>query len=220
MNGRRRGSVLAETALALPLLLFLIFAVVQFALVWTARQTVAYAAYCAARAALVFPCSSENEKEDAARDAAEIALSWMSLADAGSIAGRTSIPGWGDIPGSGTVRARSDVKIVSDPYGGGWLNGEDSPAVAAIVRFKFPLMIPGMGVAKAIANFAAGTAPDFTGEADFHGDLAKVTDAADVSIDGVWPWIELKSTCILPAPFSTARFPIGGMDGVSQQGGL
>ena len=34
----KRGSILAETVLVMPLLLLLIFGVIQFALIWTAKK--------------------------------------------------------------------------------------------------------------------------------------------------------------------------------------
>ena len=46
----KRGSILAETVVVMPLLLLLIFGIIQFAQVWMARQFVVYAAACAARA--------------------------------------------------------------------------------------------------------------------------------------------------------------------------
>ncbi|MGN0833640.1 MAG: TadE/TadG family type IV pilus assembly protein [Kiritimatiellia bacterium] len=50
----RRGTVLMETLLTLPLLAALAFAIVQFSLVWYAQLMTHYAAFNAARAALVY----------------------------------------------------------------------------------------------------------------------------------------------------------------------
>lgn len=52
------GAVLAEFVLAFPVVLVLIFAVIQFAHICMARLVVHYAAFCAARSALVHVCSS------------------------------------------------------------------------------------------------------------------------------------------------------------------
>lgn len=49
----RRGSVMMEFTIVFPVLLVLLFSCVQFAHIWGAKQVVHYAAFCAARAALV-----------------------------------------------------------------------------------------------------------------------------------------------------------------------
>ena len=49
------GSVMLEFVIAFPLVLVLVFAGIQFAHIWVARMVVHYAAFCAARSALVCP---------------------------------------------------------------------------------------------------------------------------------------------------------------------
>ena len=56
----REGSVMLEFALAFPIVLVLILGCVQFAHLWVARVVVHYAAYCAARAALVTVCDESG----------------------------------------------------------------------------------------------------------------------------------------------------------------
>lgn len=205
----KHGSVLSETVLVMPVLFLLIFGVIQFALVWTARQMTAYAAFCATRAIMVVP---RAEQQKAARDAAKVALSWMALADEGQGA-RVTIPGWGAVPGSGTIEERLErddgdeaVKILE--------NGT-KPVAAVRVTFRFPLMIPGMAVNRMIGN--AKNAPELEGKADFYGDLNKAAGNPD-EISG-WPYIELTETCVLPMPYSTVEFPTGGFSGASATGG-
>ena len=209
---RRRGSVLVETVLVMPLLLLLIFGVIQFALIWTAKQMTAYAAFCATRAIMVVP---PGEQQQAARDAAKVALSWMALADEGA-GKRVAIPGWGAIPGSGTIDQRFQrddgdvaVKILE--------NGTDDAKQVAAVRltFRYPLLIPGMAVNKIVGNSKNATV--LHGKADFYGDLNKVAAQPD-RISG-WPYIELTETCVLPMPYSTAEFPSGGFSGTDIYGG-
>ena len=60
----RNGTVLMETVLVLPLLMTFMFAIVQFALVWYAQLMTHYAAYNAARAALVYHPSEYRETEN------------------------------------------------------------------------------------------------------------------------------------------------------------
>ena len=209
----RRGSVLAETVIVMPLLLLLIFGIIQFALIWTAKQMTAYAAFCATRAIMVVP---PGEQQKAARDAAKVALSWMALADEGRGRGSSvSIPGWGSVLGSGTIDQRlqrddgdNAVKILED-------GTDDSKPVAAVrVTFRFPLMIPGMAVNKIVGNSKRGR---IVTSSDFYGNLKTLADRPDEVSS--WPYIELTETCVLPMPYSTVNFPKGGFDGTSLTGG-
>jgi Flp pilus assembly protein TadG len=211
MSSRNRGSILAETVLVMPLLLLLIFGVIQFALIWTAKQMTAYAAFCATRAIMVVPPA---EQQKYARDAAKVALSWMSLADGGA-GSRVSIPGWGAVPGSGTIETRiqrddgdNAVKILED-------GTDDSNPVAAVrVTFRFPLLIPGMVVNKIIGNSKRA---QILSSSDFYGNLSVAANNSNL-ISG-WPYIELTETCVLPMPYSTANFPTGGFNGTDIYGG-
>jgi hypothetical protein len=56
----RTGSVLLEFTMAFPIVLMLILACVQFAHIWLAKLMTHYAAYCAARAALVTVCDESG----------------------------------------------------------------------------------------------------------------------------------------------------------------
>ena len=201
---RRCGSILAETVLVMPLLLLLIFGIIQFALIWTAKQMTAYAAFCATRAIMVVPPA---EQQKAAEDAAKAALSWMCIADGGAGA-RVVIPGWGAIPGSGSADSRVTANIL--PNG----DGTSDPIAAVKVKFKYPLLIPGMSVNKIIGNSKRG---QLVSSSDFYGNLNTLASKPD-EISG-WPYIELIETCVLPMPYSTKNFPTGGFDGTSLTGG-
>ena len=48
------GSIMLETVLVLPIFVLIIFFIIQITFVWTAKQMTYYAAYCGARAALVY----------------------------------------------------------------------------------------------------------------------------------------------------------------------
>jgi len=233
----KRGSILAETVLVMPLLMLLIFGVIQFALIWTAKQMTAYAAYCATRAIMVVP-DKNGEKEYAAKCAAKVALSWMCLADKDHSENQVSIPGWGKIFGSGSLDAR--LKDENDEEGVRILeSGEVKPVAAVRVSFRFPLMIPGMAVNKLIGNLSdrkkepksIQKQEEEEGYASktFYDDLhfaagrnrfnnPDFEDGGRDSIDG-WPYIILTETCVLPMPYSTANFPTGGFSGTSLTGG-
>ena len=117
-----------EFIVSFPLILMLILGAVQIAHIWLARVVVHYAAYCAARTALV---SMDTEYMPAAQDAAEQILSWVHVGD---VSGRT-VPGWGNIPGSGGVHADTEVTISETPE---W-------NVCAEVKYNFNLITPIMG---------------------------------------------------------------------------
>ncbi len=67
-DGHIRGQSLVEFTIALPALLWLTLAIIQMALLAHARATVEYAAFCAARAAVV-----HEDQPDRSRRAASIA---------------------------------------------------------------------------------------------------------------------------------------------------
>lgn len=207
----KRGSILAETVLVMPLLLLLIFGVIQFAFIWTARQMTAYAAFCATRAIMVV---TPDEQRDAAQDAAAVALSWMCMADKRE--SPVSIPGWGGIPGSGSARRFSEGGRVETTILGG-CNGVDSPIAGVEVRFRYPLLIPGMAVNKVIANSV--NASVLGGNPDFYQNLNTAAGNPNTDIDGFWPWIELSEKCVLPMPYSTEKFPARGFEGTDIRGG-
>lgn len=49
-----QGSIMLETVLVLPIFVLIVFFIIQITFVWTAKQMTYYAAYCGARAALVY----------------------------------------------------------------------------------------------------------------------------------------------------------------------
>lgn len=201
-----RGSVLMETVIVMPLLLLLVFGVIQFAHIWMARQMVAYAAFCATRAVMVVP---PDEQEKAARNAAEVALSWMNMADGGRDGNTVKIPGWGKVIGSGCSEARvSEVEVVE--------NGVGKEVAQVRVEFKFPLLIPVMAVNRIFAKGANQTSillSDYS-KARFYEDLVTASKRPGEDEIGGWPYIKLTETCVLPMPYSTEDFPTGAFDGV------
>lgn len=65
--GERRGSVLMETVLVLPLLLALVGAIAQGAIIWNALIMTNYAAFNAARATLVYHPAEYREIDEEGR---------------------------------------------------------------------------------------------------------------------------------------------------------
>ena len=216
MTLRRRGSILMETVLVMPLLLLLIFGILQFAQICMARQFVVYAAACAARAMTVV---QPSEQADAADKAAKLALSWLCLAEDDSESGNAGVevPGWGIIPGSRSVDRRVTVTFPRDDEGDRYDGTKDKyPFVAVSVGFKFPLLIPGMAINTILGNFANRDQPLAKGF-DFYDNLAQASSNPIVDIDG-WPYVKFEETCILPMPYSPKNFPRGGYDGCQISG--
>ena len=201
-----------ETVIVMPIMLLLIFGIIQFAHIWIARQMVAYAAFCATRAIMVVPPDSndgegeEREQTNAAEKAAEMALSWINFA--GSDGNPVMIPGWGAVGGSETSSSEKRIKVQIVSKG----SETDKPVAAVQVTFKFPLMIPAMAVNKIIASAASGLMSSGA-SGDFYADLDAAAGSPD-TIDG-WPCLKMKEVCVLPMPYSTANFPKGAFDGVN-----
>jgi Flp pilus assembly protein TadG len=129
-----------EFVLSFPLVLMLILACLQMAHLLMAREVVHYAAYCAARSALV--SGDLAEAQVAAQRAASAVCAWITM---GSHLGESVIPGWGRIPGSGGVTARTRVVL-----------REESPwNIQATVEHDFGLMMPIVGPIMANLSYRA-----------------------------------------------------------------
>ena len=214
----KSGSMLAETVIVMPLLMLLIFGIIQFALIWTAKQMTAYAAFCAARAILVVP---PGEQQNAARNAAMVALSWIASDRESESGGRISIPGWGAVLGSGSMENRFPRIVDGNVNPRIIHNGSDVPAAAVEIKFRYPLLIPGRGVNNIIANATATSASRRVFKAedrDFYKNLNEADGESPLLISG-WPYIELTERCVLPMPYSTANFPTGGLPSNPYEGG-
>ena len=222
---KRRGSILMEFVIVAPIILLLVSMVLQFAHIWTARQITAYAAYCATRAIMAVP---PEEQGEAAKRAAELACSWMTLVGlpSANASNEVGIPGWGSIPGSDSTGIRvSGTRVLA--------NGTGSPIVSVMVEFKFPLVLPlagrmiswaanNDGANSGLASFDYGhhkmeggnnpawagqeVVMDESGGAEVRGNSHNSSSHSD----GKFPFITLTETCVLPMPYSTARFPANG----------
>lgn len=213
----KRGTVLMETVLVLPLLMTMIFAIVQFSLVWYARIMTQYAAYNAARAALVYhpgeyrvagPDNKVTEifekKKGPCWQAACRTLAWVSSSPEREDGSKFGIPGWYDrIPNSTCIGQQ--VRIVQSPENS--VEMTNAPVVKVTVEFDYPLLVPVIGRMLAYLDRvekdapsryeAWGWNPDSTG-------LAKL-DTLRHHAMGV-DFITLSATAILPKPYRTSHF--------------
>lgn len=217
-----RGSILMETVIVMPILLLLIFGIIQTAMIWTGKQLTVYAAYCAARAITVVRAPESEEPDDgswtnesdresaaeqdeAAARAAKMALAWVCFYDnnADEIPKRIPIPGWGTVDQSGSMDKRVTVKVLK--------RGVEAPYVSVRVTFKMSLMMPVMGVDSLMAKAAAGNGREIYTGPDFYRNLDKASKGADRLDDGL-PYITFTETCAIPMPYSTRNFPRGAYD--------
>jgi len=105
--GLQGGQAIAEFAFAFPLQLLVLFAIMQLALLYVAKQVVGYASYAAARAAMV--ADSDAEAYERAQRAAALICSPITgptvqganLSAAELDAMAIVVPGWGPVPKSG-----------------------------------------------------------------------------------------------------------------------
>lgn len=188
------GTVLMESILVLPLLLMLITGIFQFSRFWQARLLTRYAAYNAARAALVYnPLHYRLPADDPGPDAGKFfadkgvcwlaavaTLAWMSTTPDGD---NYWLPGYGMIPHSSGIAGQ--VRIVPDGC------KEENGWVLVTVAFDYPTMF---------AVFDATTGkPEGGGEGA--PDISRLTDLAG------HPHFTFTESCLLPKPWTTERYP-------------
>ena len=180
---REKGSVLMEFVIVMPMLIVLLMLVLQFALVWIAREQTAYAAYCAARSSLSY---NPAEQQSAAQNAACLALSWVNGASAGGSS--RQIPGWGNIPNSGGMGSWVRVRL-----------GNSQGRRVATVTYDYPLGVPIASLLISAAN--AGNNSEIQMQGWF----------GTPAYRNGYPYITLTETCVLPAAYADNNLPIGGL---------
>ena len=197
-----RGTALMEFVLIMPIFVFMVFCIIQLSLVCMAKQLVHYAAYSAARAAIVYnpqEYSSEGKfypSQGVVHRAACTALSWIGQLPNGP--NRLLIPGWGAVPGSGYI----SQQVYIDSERSAILT--DVPAVKVTVAFRYPLHIPFAG--NIIGYFNGG------GKADGNWDIAgMLPNDMPEKLKGNkianTPCFLMRETCILPMPWDNNMFP-------------
>ena len=172
-----------EFVLAFPVILTLLLACMQFAHMWMAKQVVHYAAFCAARAALV--CEQDGY-QNAGQQAAEQVCAWI-------VHGHTNgeqdkrLPGWGVIPDSGGVKRKTKAQIEAV---GRW-------NVKATVTFDFALLFPLVG-----PMIGYGMNPWQCGQEylEQHADATGNIGDADVVR---YPHVRFTEVAVLPKPYVT-----------------
>ena len=197
-----RGTALMEFVLIMPIFVFMIFCIIQLSLVCMAKQLTHYAAYSAARAAIVYNPAEYSEdgkffaNKGVVHRAACTALSWLGQMPGGE--DPLNVPGWGAVPGSGFI----SQQVLIDPNRSQVFT--DVPAVRVTVMFRYPLHIPFAG--SIIGYFNGG------GKADGAWDLVGLlpTDMPEKLKDnklGETPAFLMWESCMLPMPWDNNMFP-------------
>ena len=192
-TAQAHGSVMLEFVLAFPLILTLMLACMQFAHMWMAKQVVHYAAFCAARAALV--CHTA-EYDQAGGQAAEQVCAWI-------VHGRSEgeqdkrLPGWGTIPDSGGVRRKTKTTVEAV---GRW-------NVRATVTHDFALLFPLVGpmIGWGVNPWASGQ--EYVAQ---HDDPTGNIGGTDMVR---YPHIRFTEVVVLPKPYVTVskmKIPASG----------
>lgn len=192
----RSGSVMLEFVMAFPLILLLMLGCMQITHIWIARQVTVYAAYCAARAALVVP---QDEYPAAGKQAAEQVCAWAIIGQAEGEPEKV-IPGWGTIPGTGAIgRGTKVVTMIRqvDPWN-----------VSATVTFDFGLVMPVAGpVIGWLVNPWNENSEWLEQRADDTGNMHRFVDSVQ------YPHVRFRETVVLSKPYVTLPLmgvPSGG----------
>ena len=137
MRGMRPASILMEAVIVLPVLVMLIFAVIQFANILMVQQLVEYAAYCGARATLT--CNAVLATGKATRAALRV-LAPVSLSeeDDDSDTGPHDYPGWGKLKGTKNLEDQVEVELMPPPI----VAADTVKYVGCKVTFRYPLLVP------------------------------------------------------------------------------
>lgn len=181
-----------EFVLTMPILVVFVMLILQFALIGTTRQFVAYSAFCATRAMLAVNPDEASSRGPCA--AARRALAWVTTAsDEGA---DVSVPGWGTIPESASVDERLTVET----------SHSDGSYVQCKVEYKMPLVIPIAGPLVGwlfhdrrgvVEKAEASTVPGYSGPSP---------------LIGGFPYMTLTETCVLPLPYALVKLPKNAYD--------
>lgn len=231
-----RGSVLMEFVIVAPMLLLLIFGIIQFAYLFMAKQLTFYAAYSAARTALVYNIKDYTvENTDPAADpdssdrflpssgplylAASTIMSWMNAGDGSSdfpFVPKGNADVWWQVRISGKERI---VQVGKDQI----------PTVAVTVHYYCPLLIPLVGdmlayvLARDTGSGSNGDSWEIFGwvpGSDSSVAMQHVTQTEDTPKKKIYhyngvPVVHLQETCYMVKPYKTstyARIPTGDLE--------
>lgn len=226
----RSGTVLMECVLVLPLLTLLIFSIVQFALIWYAQIMTHYAAYNAARAALVYhpgEYRKVDEKGNVSQtfqmnsgvcwEAACRTLAWVSNSPSwdsdrlGGLGTGFAVPGWWPTGGGkyspipSSSHTENQVRIVNDLD---WtVEMTNAPVVKVTVAFDYPLHVPVIGRMIAYLEHIEDAHPSewsVTGWTPTADGIAVLDSLHHPTMDV--DYVTLISTVMVPKPWKSTHY--------------
>ena len=191
------GSVLMECVLVMPILLFIILGIAQLSYIWVAKLMTHYAAYSAARAAIVYnPADYRNGNDFFADKGPVHQAACIALAKMGGHFGDPAIeiPGWGKVTGSEKIfeQVRISGRDLSNLTQAEKDAGQVAiPAVEVTVAFDFPLLVP-------YVDFVIGMFANGGKDLKWHVTGYEIPDPQRVR-----RVITLKESCIMAQPWKT-----------------
>lgn len=228
MRRRRTGSMILEAAITMPLFVIIVFVIIQMSFVWVAKEVTHYAAYCGARAALVYNPADYAPSRDygVVKKAAMTPLSWISWSlNAPSDWSNFKI-GLTDVPLSSYVRSQTHVeveeyKVIGETDRQRAANvpiEAQFPAVTVTVSFDCPVFIPLAGPIVAYFFGAKKAGLSTEGAVGMNGFMAPDGGVVDATLMPYCPdpamenWfhysIRLTERCTLAKPWKTVTFPV------------
>ena len=226
-----------ETLIVMPPLTMLIFIIVQFSLIWYAQIMTHYAAYNAARAALVYHPSEYRKsqggkvldefkaREGACWQAAVRTLAPLSFSPSGGGSMLTlpvSMGAWGSsgtmelVPNSSFVEKQVALVDVRDDVMDIEPCVESNGCVRVTVAFDVPMVVPVAGKMLAYFYHSLDSATDSVSVKDEwqvwgdnpSSDKMRTTDAASAAHPMKVDYITLHAYCVLPKPYSTTLWAL------------
>ena len=228
MKRPQTGSMILEAAITMPLFVIIVFVIIQMSFVWVAKEVTHYAAYCGARAALVYNPADYAPSRDygVVKQAAMTPLSWISWSlNAPGDWGNFKI-GWTDVPLSSYVRTQTHVeveeyKVIGETNRQNAANfpiEAQFPAVTVTVGFDCPVFIPLGGPIVAYFFGAKKAGVSTEGAVGMNGFMAPNGGIVDAALMPYCPdpamlnWfhysIRLTERCTLAKPWKTVTFPV------------
>jgi hypothetical protein len=199
-TGPQGGQAIAEFAFAFPLQLLIMFAIMQLAMMYVAKEVLTYASYSAARSAMVADAAGRDPVESARKSAALICAPITGPSVAGSSASRAylnaariEVPGWGPIPNSGVSRG---LKTIISGY------REEEGEVEVTVTHYYELSFPVVG--RVFAWLHRTSPRDVETVAGPRGTGGTTLEADYERMMGLWsidsPHVRLRETTRLAVP--------------------
>ena len=226
MGAVKKGSMLMEFVLVMPILFMFIMLIIQFAQIMVVRQFVAYAAFCSTRSMLCTnpaewnPLVNPDKRDRCTHQAARRVLAWVNIfgdpetADLRSwdeetrSLGRFSDLGETTISYTTVIYGSKDTHDVIVP---GWGQIPESNSIDKRLHVVSGLRVPNDSMVPDSRYAYSTVRYDFPLLIPVAGQVIGFFMNQDKKIHEM-PYITLTETCVLPLPYSTAKLPLKAFD--------